>query len=140
MTNVQKLLQDLETDEGIRLKPYQDSLGVLTIGVGRNLRDRGISRDEAHYLLANDVEGALADLDTKTPWWRKLDEVRQRVLANMCFNLGIARLLGFKNTLHLVETGQYATAADAMLDSAWAKQVGQRAIRLAQEMRDGGVR
>lgn len=130
-------IRELIRDEGIRLRPYRDSVGKLTIGIGRNLDDVGISSDEAMYLCRNDVAAALADLDKALPWWRELDEVRQRALANMAFNLGIVRLLGFRNTLAALRAGRYADAADGMLASKWAGQVGPRAARLAAMIRTG---
>lgn len=133
------LAMELRRDEGVRLKPYKDSVGKLTIGVGRNLDDNGISQAECDLMLQNDIADHCAELDRKLPWWKGLDEVRQRVLANMAFNMGVAKLLGFKNTLALVESGDYAKAADEMLNSAWAKQVGLRATRLSGMMRTGSV-
>jgi lysozyme len=135
----EKLIRELTRDEGLRLKPYRCSAGKLTIGIGRNLDDVGISHGEAEIMLRNDIARAEADLDRDLPWWKTLDEVRRRVLVNMAFNLGIRGLLGFKNTLELVRTGRYLDAAQHMLDSKWAKQVGPRAVRLATMMRDGGV-
>lgn len=135
--NNDKLLKQLDLHEGLELKPYKDTVGKLTIGVGRNLTDRGITKDEAYYLLRNDVAIAITDLDKNLSWWKNLDEIRQRVLADMCFNLGISKLLGFKNTLELIRKGDYETAASAMLNSLWAKQVKGRATRLANMMRTG---
>ena len=132
-----RMVDELERDEGLRLKPYRDSLGVLTIGVGRNLDAVGISRGEAYFLLHNDVERAVADVDKWLPWWTGLDEPRQRVLVNMAFNLGIKRLLGFQRFLAAAQAGRYEDAATEMLASAWAGQVGPRAQRLAAMMRGG---
>ena len=89
------------------------------------------------HLLECDIRRVKADLDLALSWWRGLDDVRQRVLVNMAFNLGITRLLGFKNTLAAMQAGNYADAAKGMLDSKWATQVGARATRLAAMMRDG---
>lgn len=138
----EKMIEELVRDECIggkpALKPYLDSKGILTIGIGRNLRDRGIRTDEAYRMLNNDLEDVTADLTTYLPWWEKLDEIRQRVLVNMCFNMGIKRLLGFKNMLAATERGDYATAAAEMLDSKWHHEdVGIRAERLADQMRLG---
>lgn len=135
--NRTELREQLIIDEGLRLKPYKDSVGKLTIGVGRNLDDRGISMHEAMFLLDNDIEAVEDDLDQRLPWWRGLSDARQLVIANMCFNLGICRLLGFKNTLAAIKSGDYAAAADGMLASKWAGQVGKRAHRLAKMMREG---
>lgn len=138
------LLSELVRDEAIRLKPYRCSAGKLTIGIGRNLDDKGITEREARYLAENDVDEVVAELDRRVPWWSGLTDARQRVLVNMAFNLGVQGLLGFKNTLALVKAGAYAAAAEAMLDSLWARQVGVgteaqpgRARRLANLMRQG---
>lgn len=130
------LQAELVRDEGERLKPYRDTVGKLTIGVGRNLDDVGISHDEALMLLAKDIVRAELWLDRNLPWWRGLDPVRQRVLVNIAFNLG-GRLLSFKNTLKAVQANNWQAAHDGMLDSLWAKQVGQRAQRLAYMMLTG---
>ncbi|MGB0823694.1 MAG: glycoside hydrolase family protein, partial [Alphaproteobacteria bacterium] len=111
--------------------------GRLTIGVGRNLEDLGITTDEAMFLLANDVERCCAELDLAVPWWRTLDDVRQRVLVNMVFNLGIRRFLGFKKMLRHAAAQAWDLAADEMLDSRWAVQVGMRAKTLSDMMRSG---
>lgn len=131
------LRAELKRDEEVKLKPYRDSKGKLTIGAGRNLEDVGISQDESDYLLTHDIVRAEADLDAHLPWWSTLDPVRQRVLANMCFNLGIGKLLTFTNTLPLIQSGHYAAAARGMLNSLWARQVKQRAGRLSQAMKTG---
>lgn len=129
-----ELAAELTRDEGLRLKPYVDTVGKLTIGVGRNLTDVGISETEAQLLLRNDIAAAEQLLDAHIAWWRRLDEDRQRVLVNMAFNLG-PRLLEFKRTLYYVANGDYESAAAAMLESKWAQQVGPRAVRLADRMR-----
>ena len=135
--NLTALKEELIRDEGLRLKPYRDTVGKLTIGVGRNLDDVGITKDEAMHLLECDIRRVKGDLDRAMPWWRELDEVRQRVIVNMAFNLGIARLMGFKNMLDAMRAGNYRDAAKEMLNSKWATQVGERAPRLAAMMRDG---
>lgn len=132
-----KLKAELTRDEGEEFKPYVDTVGQTTIGVGRNLTDVGISRDEAQYLLENDIARSVADLDAALPWWKDLTENRQRVLVNMCFNLGITRLLGFKNTLRYIKDKSYAKAAIGMRASLWYNQVGARAERLATLMEKG---
>lgn len=133
------LLFELERDEGLRLKPYKDSVGKLTIGAGRNLDDVGISEEEARHLLENDVARTVADLDRHLPWWSGLDPVRQRVVINMAFNMGVAGLLGFSKTLAAMKSGDYVGAAYGMLASKWAGQVGERATRLAHMMSTGGI-
>lgn len=126
--------------EGFRSAAYQDSEGYWTIGIGRMIDSRkggGITPEEALYLLANDIEKAERQLYQRLPWWRNLDEVRQRVLLDMAFNLGIDGLLEFKNTLQAIQEKRWEDAAKGMLASLWAEQVGARAHRLAQMMRTG---
>lgn len=131
------LAAQLNTDEGRRKRIYVDTVGKVTGGVGRNLTDRGFSEDEIDLMLRNDIAIVFRDLDRNCPWWGGLSEVRQEVLANMCFNMGIARLLGFKQFLGALQCGRWDIAAEQMLDSQWAKQVGDRAVRLAKQMREG---
>jgi lysozyme len=132
-----QLIDQIKRDEGLRLSPYKDSLGKLTIGYGRCLDTRGITKDEAEYMLANDLHSVRIELAARIPWITDLNEARQAVLQNMAFNMGIPGLLGFRTTLALVKGGQFVEAAKAMLESKWAKQVGTRATRLTQQMSDG---
>lgn len=132
-----KLTDMLIDHEGMRRKPYRCTAGKLTIGVGRNLDDRGISPDEAMYMLANDIRDSRRELSAAFPWFDKLDEVRQAVLIDMCVNLGLSRLQGFRNTLALIGVGKYEAAAQEMLNSKWAEQVGRRAQRLSRMMATG---
>ena len=125
----------LVRDEALRLKPYRDSVGKLTIGIGRNLDDVGISESEARVMLANDLEKVRQQIAFMLPWAAKLSAARMSVLENMAFNMGMARLLGFTNTLKLIELADYGNAAAEMLKSAWATQVGARAQRLSQQMK-----
>ena len=122
---------DLMRDEGLRQKPYRDTVGKLTIGYGRNLDDVGISESEAFILLRNDIQTARTDLDHALPWWKGFPEPSQRGLINMCFNLGLPRLLGFKRMLKALEASNGALAAMECLDSKWSRQVGERARRIA---------
>lgn len=131
------MTRQLRLHEGERLKPYRCTAGTLTIGVGRNLEDRGITREESAMLLANDIATEERELLRALPWVAQLDEVRQRVLLDMSFNLGLVGLLGFKNTLATIKAGDYQRAASMMLDSKWARQVGQRAERLSRMMATG---
>lgn len=133
------LIDELKRDEGVRAKPYRDTVGKLTVGVGRNLDDVGLFPDEIELLLKNDISRVCADLDRELPWWREQDPVRQRALVNMAFNMGIKGLLGFRTTLALMKMGKYLDAAQHALSSKWARQVGHRAERLALMIRDGGV-
>ena len=132
-----RLIRQLRLHEGERLKPYRCTAGKLTIGVGRNLEDRGITAQEAAYLLSNDITSTQAALLKALPWVGTLDDVRQRVLIDMAFNMGLGTLLTFRRTLAAVQAGQYQQAAAMMLESRWAGQVGQRAKRLSQMMATG---
>lgn len=135
--NIDMLISELIVDEGLRLQPYTDTMGKLTIGVGRNLTDIGVSEDEARYLLKSDLARVARGLDVACPWWRALSEARQRVVANMAFNLGLSGLLQFKNMMGALHNGDFADAADEMKRSSWARQVGKRAERLETMMRSG---
>lgn len=133
-----KLGCQLMEDEGLELSAYPDSLGYLTIGVGRLIDKRkggGITKTEALFLLNNDIDRHYADLVAALPWVESAPEEVKQVLTNMAFNLGVPGLLKFRTTLGLLEAGQYADAAPAMLDSAWAKQVGKRAQRLSDRIK-----
>jgi len=127
----------LRIDEGEKLRPYKDSVGKITIGVGRNLDDVGISKVESDFLLTNDIQKVQLDLNKEIPWWILLSDNRQMVLANMAFNMGIGGLLQFTHMLMACKDSKFSEAARQMLDSKWAAQVGQRAIRLAQLMERG---
>ncbi|MDZ5648937.1 glycoside hydrolase family protein [Nitrospirillum sp. BR 11828] len=131
------LAADLRRDEGVRLKPYTDTVGKLTIGVGRNLSDVGLSVSEVDDLLAHDIDRVMADLDHSMPWWRTLSEARQRALANMAFNMGVSTLMTFRTTLAHLQAGRFEQAADAALASRWASQVGGRAQRIAALIKAG---
>lgn len=134
--NLSRLKAQLTIDEGRRKRIYVDTVGKITGGVGRNLTDRGFSDDEIDLMLSNDIKLVEQLLDRNLPWWRQMNDARQNVLANMCF-MGIGSLLGFVNTLAAMKEGRFGDAADGMLDSKWAKQVGARAKRLAEVMRTG---
>lgn len=130
--DVTKLRADLERDEGLKLTPYTDSRGVLTIGFGRNLDNVGISRTEALYLLDNDITEVCRRLDQFLPWWRTLDDARARALANMAFQMGLGGLLGFRKMLAALKDGHWLAAREEALASAWARQTPERAKRIAQ--------
>ncbi len=131
------LRDQLIRHERLRLKPYKDTVGKLTIGVGRNLDDTGISKAEAMLLLDNDIQAATDELNIALPWTANLDWPRRSVLINMTFNMGMTRLLGFQLTLIAIQDGQWQKAHDHMLASKWARQVGPRAIELARIMLTG---
>ena len=131
------LIGQLQRHEGVRLKPYVDTVGKLTIGVGRNLTDRGLSYDEVDVLLANVIETARTDCERTFAWFAALDSVRQCALVNLCFNLGLTRLLSFRHALSAMALQDYALAADEFFDSKWARQVGQRAVEVTGQIRTG---
>lgn len=137
MVNLEKAKKQLILHESEELKLYKDTVGKYTIGIGRNLSDRGITKEESEFLFTTDYNLVIKELDRNLSWWKNLDEVRQRVLFDMCFNLGVTKLLAFKNTLEAIRTGRYDDAAAGMLNSLWAKQVKGRATRLANMMRTG---
>ncbi|MDP3114565.1 MAG: lysozyme [Candidatus Cloacimonadaceae bacterium] len=137
-TLLKRIKEQLVRHEGLRLKPYRCTAGKLTIGIGRNLDDCGISQKEAFVLLENDILRCERELLSEIPGiYSGLNETRKSVLLNMCFNLGITSLLGFKNTLTFISSGDFERAANNMLASKWAKQVGCRSIELSELMRKG---
>ena len=134
------LKSQLLREEGTESCAYQDSLGYWTIGVGRLIDARkggGLSSDEIDFLLENDIKKITEQIHKFLPWVSKLNEPRQAVMLQMAFQMGIRGLLGFKRTLGSIEDGQFAEAADEMLQSEWAKQTPERANRLAQQMETG---
>lgn len=135
--DIDALEDQLIDHEGLELKPYHCTADKLTIGVGRNIQDRGITEDEARYLLKNDIKIVEDELLTRQPVVAGLDSVRQRVLVDMGFNLGLPILMKFQNMWTAIEEEDYHEAARQMMDSRWASQVGRRAERLAQAMSSG---
>lgn len=132
------LKSQLERHEGLRLKPYRDTVGKLTVGYGRNLDDVGITPEEAELMLDNDIDAAEKHLKTVDEY-NGLDPIRQAVICNMCFNLGFYGLMAFRKMWKAIARKDYTEAAKQMLDSRWARQVGYRADELAQIMRSGEV-
>lgn len=137
LINLERMRDQLVRHEGLRLKPYRCSAGKLTIGVGRNIEEVGITEEEAMTLLANDINWVIGELDRRVPAFANLNEVRRRVLIDMGFNLGIGRLMKFRRMLAALEAENYARAAVEMMDSRWARQVGNRAARLKRMMETG---
>ena len=129
------LLSSVKFHEGLELKPYLDSVGVLTIGYGRNL-ERGITKEEAEMLLLNDL--AISTKEGESfGFFKDLTDNRQDVIVEMIFNLGLTRFKKFKKTIGYINQANHSAAADEMLDSQWAKQVGQRALTLSNKFRAG---
>lgn len=129
------LKQWITKHEGLILKPYRCTAGKLTIGVGRNIEDNGISRAEAELLLENDIRNAVKDLE-RFEWYVDQPTHVKYALINLRFNIGMPRLLGFKKMIKALEDKDYTLAAKEALDSKWAKQVGRRATDVAMMMRN----
>lgn len=123
--------------EGMKLKAYTCPAGKITIGVGRNLEDVGITKEEALDLLMNDVRRCEKEAVSAFPWYVDLDSVRKDVIISMVFNLGLTRLLTFRKMIKAMEEKNYEEASVEALDSLWAKQVGKRAHELSEMMRLG---
>ena len=140
MTLETAITQQLRRDEGEVLHCYQDKLGYWTIGIGVLIDKRkggGITTAESEYLFLNRLHAKMTELDLRLPWWRTLDEARQGVLINMVYQMGIDGLLGFVNTLKMIQQGDYHGAARGMLLSKWSAQTPSRAARLSDQMREG---
>ena len=134
--NINLLKKDIIISEGFKLKPYKDTVGKITIGVGRNLEDVGLIEEEVLFLLENDIKRVQKELES-IEGFSLLSEPRQRIIAEMIFNLGKRNLMKFKNMWKAIQLQDWNRAANEMLDSLWAKQVGKRATRLAARMRTG---
>ena len=133
-----QLIRQLKRHEGMKLKPYKCTAGKLTIGIGRNLEDVGISEDEAETLLRHDIIEATNQLLNAFPWMSALNDARASAMINFTFNVGIGTVKKFTKTLAYMEAGEWDKAADEMrFNSKWAKQVGNRAIEVTEQIRTG---
>lgn len=135
--NRARLSKQLEIDEGRRRRLYKDTVGKWTIGVGRNIEDRGLRDDEIDLMLSNDIDEAVGISRALLPNFDKLDDARQEVVTNMALNLGMTRLSGFKQFLAALMRFDFQRATAEMMDSKWYEQVGDRGKRLAYAMREG---
>ena len=137
--DVKDLESQLRLDEGEILYAYPDHLGYLTIGVGILIDKRkggGLRKEESDFILKNRTSLIIEEVKRRLPWVSKLHFIRAAVLYNMVFQLGINGLLNFKDTLKLIEVGNYEAASKEMLNSLWAKsQTPERAKRLSEQMR-----
>jgi lysozyme len=124
------LQRQLIFEEGLKFKPYRCTANKLTIGVGRNLEDKGISNDTAMRMLQEDIDECVGDLKT-FPWFDELSENRRAALVQMRFVLGAVGLRTFKNTLNHIASGDFPRAAKGLLESKWHSQAGNRVDRLA---------
>ncbi len=131
-----ELKQWIKNNEGLKLKLYKDTVNKWTVGYGRNIEDNGISKDEADYLFDNDFARCQREL-APYPWYVNQPQNVQYALMNMCFNLGIGRLLGFRKMIMALTAKDYTNAAREALDSKWATQVGDRAKQVALMIREG---
>ncbi len=135
--NVTALEDQLIDHEGLELKPYHCTADKLTIGVGRNIQDRGITEDEARYLLKNDIKIVENELCKVHECVEDLDAVRQLILMDMAFNMGVPRLCKFKKMWNAIYERNFEAASMEMMDSRWARQVGRRAVILSDAMKSG---
>lgn len=123
--------------EGLRLKPYKCPADKLTIGIGRNLEDVGITTEEAFFLLANDLKRTNQECVDQFPWFKSLSQTRQDVVVSMVFNMGLTRFKTFVNMIAALQNGNFSKAAGEMLSSKWCEQVPVRARELALMMKSG---
>jgi len=133
--NLEAIRNRLVLEEGLKLTPYKCTANKLTIGVGRNIQDRGISNETAMQMLDEDIDIMVNELRENLSWFDKQNDAIQGVLIDLCFNMGISRLLMFVQTLKLIEQGQYAMAADELLDSKYAAMLPARSKRNAEILR-----
>ena len=131
------LEKQLTRHEGRRNILYRDSNDKMTIGIGHNIEDKGLRDSEIELIFSHDLQEAINDLTAHLDWTNSLDQARRMVLVNMCFNMGVAKLLGFHKMLVALQNGDFNKAADEMMNSLWAKQVKGRALELANQMRTG---
>ena len=132
-----KLIEQLKIHEGMKLKPYKCTAGKLTIGIGRNLEDVGISEDEANMLLRHDIQEATRQLLHAFPWMDELNDARISAMINFTFNVGIGTVKKFEKALAALKEKNYDEAANQMMKSVWATQVGNRAIEVTEQIRTG---
>jgi len=133
--NIERLRETITRHEGSRLNMYQDTLGIWTIGVGHNIQEKGISPAVMELMLDEDIEEAIVELKRSVSFFSKMPEQVQEALVNLSFNMGIPRLMQFKKTLAYLRDGDFEAAADELLDSRYAEQVGRRADEVADMIR-----
>jgi len=138
MTLREQIIKDLIHHEGKENFVYKDTKDIETIGVGRNLRDVGLSDDEIQYLLNNDIDRVEKQLDTYFPWWREKMEIVRRMIISFVFNVGIGTAQKFPKMMKALEEDHYGVAVDELLynskgeKSKYYKQVGRRAKEMAE--------
>lgn len=124
------LKKQLIIDESRRLYPYMDTEAQITIGIGHNLTSNGLPNFVIELLYDNDLKINVLNNTSYLPFWDKLSDVRQRVLANMMFNMGFSKFLNFARMLKACEMEDWVAAAAEMEDSMWYRQVKGRGERL----------
>lgn len=132
-----QLISQLKRHEGFRSKPYKDTVGVMTVGYGRNLDQVGVTPEEAIYLLRNDIASTVYQCQKEFPWLTNLTPRRRNVVYNMVFNMGLTSFKGFVQTIQAMQANQPDLAAERMLASRWATQVGSRAQELSRQYIEG---
>ena len=136
MIDKDRLVDQLLRHEGLKLQPYRCSEGKLTIGIGRNLDDNGITEKEAVFMLENDLAWCMAECHKNFTWFNKADPLIKEAVINLVFNMGITRFLGFKKTIAFLAAGKYELAGAELLNSLYAEQVPKRAQEIANQIAD----
>ena len=131
MIDLERLKKQLVIDEGLELKPYRCSADKLTIGVGRNIQEVGITKEEAMVLLENDIARCAGECARAFPWFLDLSAERKEAVINLVFNMGLSKFQQFKKTIAYIEAGEFERAGAELLDSNYARQVGKRSERVA---------
>lgn len=129
-----KVKEMLIRHEGTMCTLYQCTEDKWTIGVGRNLTDRGITEDEALYLLENDIKRVMNQLDENWPVWRSFEQRAAMVCVDLCFNLGISGFMNFRKTRALMELGMWLEASEELLDSRYAIQLPNRSLYNSRQL------
>ena len=137
LENKNKLEKQLVLHEGLKLKPYTCTAGKLTIGIGRNLDDVGISEREAYILLQTDVEEARKGCQNLITGFNAINDTRQIALIDMMFNLGYTRMSKFCKMLAAIKCGDWEAAAEQAKESRWYNQVGNRAKTIVRQLKEG---
>ena len=142
-----RIRDQIKFHEGVKNTVYKDHLGYLTVGVGHLILETdpennlevgdAITDDRVNELFEVDLKVCTDELDAKLPWWKDLDEIRQRCLIDLTFNMGMPRLLKFKKTLAHLENADFISAGDELLNSNYARQVGKRANRISEMIKTG---
>jgi len=134
---MRKLIEIIKENEGLKLTPYRDTKGLLTIGYGHNLDDKPISKSAAEFILNDDISDAAQDLFNHYPDYAALSEPRQCALIDMTFNMGINKVKTFYKMHQAIKEYDFKRAAFEILDSKYHLDVGNRAKTNAVMMRDG---